>query len=1055
MVLTAEDLSALLQDTRVKVYLIVLGLAIWRCTCIYHKTLVSSGKKSLDLAAHKAIPPLLSMTIIGITWFYIFRFIFEYQSTSESYFDDAYKDVLNRHYFTSTHLLTWAMVAVVWVSTDEIELHEGKGKGVTSFILYGFLGAMGASFVLLIPSRVLKKQQTEYVQHKRRFIPVIYAITSVMAFYCILMIRPCEATNNDRESDECLEDQGFGSFLKSFRLYLHGLHLVLVLPIGCTYFIPPTKQAQVDSAFFYGIMGTIISLWQLSQLFNGPQSSSLYQIPETDCQKSIHIDLLCCSILTLYAIYHDVDDCTSGSIGPFYKVFVSAFLMTILSPAAVLSFHLCLKNLPATHQDIVGKMQRRMAEHRQRGKEDVDNSDRCGWGWCNLGLWNNDSDEYGTACENLALALAEQAGLKSGDGVLSCGCGVAGKELALYYSRFDLGHITGIDPHVHIDCSVFDVQNVRKIRASVEDLIAGRIPVIRPHLFNKIVALDNIYHYSRKLDFFRYCHKNLPTGGKVAVTDIIWRNDPELHPAWVKFALLIMGVKSSCVWTETKYIRHLESLGFSNISIKRIGPHVFGGWKNILPASLVQHLEYGIIVANKLEDGSESRGTKNALRKKRVAVIGSGMAGLTAAHTIYSSAQSKDIEVIVYEAASQPGLAGNTIQIGGNLVDVPARMAAVGYYKEYMGLVKKLGISYQVVNTDCIFHGQDGMGNYVKHIYERSAWANFRHAVFTGGLGNLWKMAHAFSTIPSILANSSSKYQGLSFGDWLHSHLKLYASLPVQANDQSKHQGWQFSHFAQHENAFLYMAIGSFGWMLSCTYQQLIACPADILLPYIDGLGLTKFLGVFKKGDVVRIQPSIKALEHALLYGIHFEGNTKIKNLDEKKIINGIEYDAIICATDANAVPYVVRKCATVFGKFHYHPSTIYLHKDISLLPENRSNWRTWDVRMEPEQEEPQLTFWLNRYYGEIGFEGNVFQTWAPIKAPKNDCVIKKFEMSRVVHTSESKDMVKLVQDEQGKRGFYYAGSYAVYGMGLLEQAATSGRLAGEQVIQDLFRKSD
>jgi len=1063
----SEDLFVLLQDERVQVYLIVLAIAIYKCNTIYQGVINDSSSTSgiskqnsnntvLSIISRKIIPPILSVCIIGITWFYIFRFILTHQFTSESYFDDAYKDVLREHYFSSTQLLTWAIVAVVWVS-------EEGGGGSVLFLLYGFLGAMGASFVLWVPLMVLKKKQKLTAAAKRKFVPVVFLFTSIVSFYCIVKIRPCENDGQYFDDKLCSEDLGFGSFLKSFRFYLHGLHLVLLLPIAVTLLFPAKSWFQVDSALLYGLTGIVLSIWHLSQLLNKNNttdgwwssltmspSSSPYRIPETDCQKSIHIDLLCCSVLTLYAIYHDTNNGSSDSstLRAMRTCSVSALLMPILSPAAVLSFHLCIVRLPATHRHMVGKAQRQMAQRRSAKKDCHDDID----GWCNLGLWTNASDDYDIACENLALELANQADLKPGDGVLSCGCGVTGKELSLYHSRFNLGHITGIDPSVQNNSNSYDEQNIRKVQASVDDLISGMEHVLlRPYMFNKIVALDNIYHYQRKLEFFQYCMKILPHEGKVAVTDIIFKNNAKYQhrSLLLKIALSAMGVKSSSVWTETEYVKHLESIGYCNIIVKRIGSQVFAGWKEFLPNSILRHLDYCVITASKRK--MSRSGTERSTTKKRVAVIGSGMAGLAAAHAIYSSAQSNNIEVTIYEAGAQPGLAGNSMKVGNHIVDVPARMANMGYYHEYIKLVKKLGVSYQVVNTDCLYHGGDGMGGYVKHIYERSAWSNCVFAVLVGGLGNLWNIFRSFSTIPHLLKDISSSCQGLSFGDWLHGHLNIYPPSSAKCKDYSKHQGWQFSYFAKHDNAFLYMAIGSFGWMLSCTYRQLLACPADILLPYIDGLGLTKCLGMFKKADIVRIEPSIKALEHAILYGIDFRANARITNLDERKIINGVQYDAVVCATEAGVVNNVIRTSATVFGQFHYHPSTIYLHNDASLLPENRADWRTWEVRMEPEQEEPLLTFWLNRYYDSIKFDGDVFQTWAPLKPPRDECVIRKFEMSRVIHTSASKDMVKLVENEQGKEGFYYAGSYVVYGMGLLEQAATSGRLTGERVVTALF----
>eukprot|EP00957_Ditylum_brightwellii_P015839 1192787-Ditylum_brightwellii.AAC.1 len=90
-------------------------------------------------------------------------------------------------------------------------------------------------------------------------------------------------------------------------------------------------------------------------------------------------------------------------------------------------------------------------------------------------------------------------------------------------------------------------------------------------------------------------------------------------------------------------------------------------------------------------------------------------------------------------------------------------------------------------------------------------------------------------------------------------------------------------------------------------------------------------------------------------------------------------------------------------------------------MPPEKKLWRTWSVFMAPEHDEPQLTFWLNEFYPDATFEGNVFQTWAPVRTPQHDKIMKKSDFTRVLHTEESKDLVARVDAEQGKRGIYYA----------------------------------
>ena len=252
-------------------------------------------------------------------------------------------------------------------------------------------------------------------------------------------------------------------------------------------------------------------------------------------------------------------------------------------------------------------------------------------------------------------------------------------------------------------------------------------------------------------------------------------------------------------------------------------------------------------------------------------------------------------------------------------------------------------------------------------------------------------------------------------------------------------------------NPFLYLIVGSLGWMLSCTYQQLLLYPADIILPYLHSLYLAS-LKWGGSGEVVRVSPSIKVLEQTLLYGVEkVECGMAVSGLDKKKVINGKKYDAVVIATEAKGVSKVMNMAPSVFSKVEYHQSVIYLHKDESFMPPNTKDWRRWTVEMKDEFNEPQLTFWLNRVYPDSNFSSNVFQTWAPLHDPRPETIIKKAVFQRVVHTPDTRNLVSEIEAEQGKDRVYFAGSYTVYGMGLLEQALISGRKAAKSALDDLF----
>jgi hypothetical protein len=136
------------------------------------------------------------------------------------------------------------------------------------------------------------------------------------------------------------------------------------------------------------------------------------------------------------------------------------------------------------------------------------------------------------------------------------------------------------------------------------------------------------------------------------------------------------------------------------------------------------------------------------------------------------------------------------------------------------------------------------------------------------------------------------------FGDWLNRPFHGYSSSSAPSKSLN-------------ENPFLFLIVGSLGWMLSCTYIQLMQYPAAAILPYIFGSTFSSNHSSlwelwFGGGQVVRVDPSIKALENALLYGVELKCGARVTGVDERKLIDGVSYDAVIVATEVCAVPKVM-----------------------------------------------------------------------------------------------------------------------------------------------------
>ncbi|KZV95595.1 FAD/NAD(P)-binding domain-containing protein [Exidia glandulosa HHB12029] len=82
----------------------------------------------------------------------------------------------------------------------------------------------------------------------------------------------------------------------------------------------------------------------------------------------------------------------------------------------------------------------------------------------------------------------------------------------------------------------------------------------------------------------------------------------------------------------------------------------------------------------------------------KVAVVGSGLAGLTAAYRLCTSRSSKEFEVHLFEKANQLGMDSSSVTLDCGTkrrVDVPMRSFQGGYYPNLIALYKEIGVAFR------------------------------------------------------------------------------------------------------------------------------------------------------------------------------------------------------------------------------------------------------------------------------------------------------------------------------------------------------------------------
>lgn len=778
-----------------------------------------------------------------------------------------------------------------------------------------------------------------------------------------------------------------------FGLWLKALHIFLLLPLlpwrGCAMTVEPCA--------LYLVLAVAVAWFHY---FAVPNDN--YQWPSTDCNISITTDMVCCMGITLYAIFRH-----TGSV---FVTAAAGLAAPFLSTGAVLALFLAWSHKQSAHVRLVTWLQAQVAKRLQTTGEVK---------FMNLGWWKGNTVVYNFACEKLASKLAQvmksSASSEADTSILACGCGY-GAELELFKRELNAVHITGIENNMDAVEAYQVTSDSRLLHIPVQEMRAS-LPL---GMFNNILALDNVYHYPSKRAFLCDVAALLPCQGQIGVTDIVVKKPV---PLWLKLVLGVCNVPAENLWSQTEYTAKLVECGFDKSSIQfEYLEDVLDRW---LPTVALQFLGYAVIVARKVGEVAK--------KKLKIAVIGSGMSGLACAHSL-----SPYHDVTIYEARDKPGLSGAGVEIDGTVVDIPLRMIGLNYYSELTRLIRKLGVSTVAANTACTFYGDtnpetDGpSGGDVGVILEYSQWANA-----------WWIVNHLRAVIKMVFK-------------------VVHVDLPSNEKETWREFLQRTGYLAkttEEEDVVMWACMGQLSWVLSCTYEQVFNYPASVLLGFLKPLrGLQAMLLPATSKGIVRVAPSIDQLRLALAYGSKLVCNTPISDLGADRVINGIPYDVVVVATEALAVHKVLSAAPSVFSRVRYEPSSIVLHCDKSLMPQQRRDWRALNVCRTKDQAHSSLTVWLNRYYPEARFKNDYFQTWGPHKQPASCGTAKlvdkeadgdyQVHFNRVVHTKDTPAINREIADLQGRGDIFYAGSYAIHGMGLLEQAAKSGQLTAKLILE-------
>ncbi|SMF20933.1 FAD-dependent oxidoreductase [Pseudobacteriovorax antillogorgiicola] len=417
------------------------------------------------------------------------------------------------------------------------------------------------------------------------------------------------------------------------------------------------------------------------------------------------------------------------------------------------------------------------------------------------------------------------------------------------------------------------------------------------------------------------------------------------------------------------------------------------------------------------------------MAQTRIAVVGSGIAGLTAGWLM-----SKKHHVTLLEKGPSLGMAQHGVDAGtaqgDKVVDVPLRVFNKSYYPNLFLLCQNLNIDLRMVDHGGAFGYLNG------DLY-------FRYENIAIGGKNYSYVLPKMKQLPWLLKVG-----------WEILRLRRDMKEFLERDDCDEVRLAKFFEDFKYSRAFQYeFFFPILSSVCTCSYSALMEYPAGILIHGMQTLMETtptqRFIGgtralqanlaksiqnVRYDSHVVRIEPSPKGAV------VHYRDGVQE------------EYDHVILATQANQAREVLdvsyEEERSLLERIIYQTSDMIVHRDERLMPGPARKWSPVYYGISSQYDWPMATIWINKV--EPGFEEGepLFQTWNPLIPPDEDKVLGRTTFERPVVSLDSLKAVNrlanLQKDSLDKRHIWFCGSYGTPAIPLLESGLVSAVQLGE-----------
>ena len=160
------------------------------------------------------------------------------------------------------------------------------------------------------------------------------------------------------------------------------------------------------------------------------------------------------------------------------------------------------------------------------------------------------------------------------------------------------------------------------------------------------------------------------------------------------------------------------------------------------------------------------------------------------------------------------------------------------------------------------------------------------------------------------------------------------------------------------------------------------------------------------------------------------------------------DYDQVVFATHADDTLKLIQNPTenekNFLSNFKYKKNFVYLHTDDYFMPRSKNLWSSWNSILEKNDLNKNcVTYWLNKLQN-LNTQKDYFLTLNPIKEIDDKKIIKRVEFTHPFYDIETIRTQKHLSELQGINNSWFCGSYFGYGFhedGLKSAIAVANKL--------------